>query len=404
MRLTILLLFIASFAHAQFNYGCNGERYVGEVIENIEKTTVVYGSNIDVFGDSIDLSMDIFAPVDDEADARPVIVFAHGGSFIGGSRQDMQSNCESFAAKGYVAATVDYRLLSIFQGIPDSVSALDITVKASHDMRAAVRWFKASAIEGGNPYNIDPDMMFVGGYSAGAVTALIVGTFDEEDVSLEFIQELLDNNGGFDGSTGNPDYIAYGDEVRGIVNYSGAIYDTAWIDVNDPPILSYHGTADETVPYGLDEVVVLGNPIVPLHGSGSIHDHLENNIQVPNYLYTVEGGGHTDIYFLPSFEEDRAEAIAESDTLLALIICGTLVDVENTEFSELKAYPNPVSSQLYFEGISNSALVKVYNHTGQLVMQQAYGNGLNVMALSRGMYVYVVEDEDEKYLGKFAKQ
>ena len=403
MRLTILLLFIASFAHAQFNYGCNGERYITDVFEGIEKTTAVYGSNIDVFGDSIDLSMDIYSPTNDEADARPVIIFAHGGSFISGNRSDMEMFCEMFAAKGYVAATIDYRLLSIFQGIPDSISALDITVKASHDMRGAIRWFKASAIEGGNPYNIDPDMVFIGGYSAGAVTALLAGTFDEDEVELDFIQELLDANGGFDGGTGNPDFLQYGDDVRGIVNYSGAIYDTAWIDVNDPLVVSYHGNADETVPFGFDQVVVLGNPIVPLHGSGSIHEHLENNIEVPNFLYTVEGGGHTDIYFLPSFEQERLEAIAEMDTLLALIICATLVDVENTSFKELKAFPNPVTSQLFFEGISDKSIVEVYSHTGQLILQEKYGNGLDVSTLRAGMYIFTVEEKGDKFIGRFAK-
>ncbi len=404
MRITILLLFFASFVQAQFDYGCNGVRYVNEVFEEIEMTTVEYGSNVDVSGDSIDLFMDVFSPVADEADARPVIIFAHGGSFISGERQDMQQNCEDFARKGYVAATIDYRLLSIFQGIPDSSSALDITVKASHDMKAAIRWFKHSAIDGDNPYNIDPNMMFIGGYSAGSVTALLTGVFDEEDSNLPFIQDLLESNGGFHGSTGNLDYIVYGEDVRGIVNYSGAVYDTAWIDKDDPTIWSYHGTADETVPYGFDDVVVLGQPIVPLHGSGSIHAHLENNIQVPNFLYSVEGGGHVDIYFLPNYELERLEATAATDTLIALEICGTLVNNKETQYEEINSFPNPVQSTFYLNGISSDSKVTILSITGQLMAQEAYNDGMNVSSLTQGIYMYIVEDEEKKYVGRFIKQ
>ncbi len=403
MRTTILLLFLGVWAQAQVDYGCNGERYLGELFETVSKTTVEYGSNVDVFGDSIDLFMDIYEPQDEDFITRPVIIFAHGGSFISGTRQDMANTCESFAKKGYVAATIDYRLLSIFQGIPDSISALDITVKASHDMRAAIRWFKHSAIDGGNPYKIDPDQMFIGGYSAGAITAIIAGTFDEGDSDLPFIQQLLDQNGGFQGSTGNPDFHIYGEEVKGIVNYSGAIYDTSWIDETDPFIVSYHGTADETVPFGYDDVVVLGNPIVPLHGSGSIHEHLDK-LGVDNKLYTVEGGGHTDIYFLSQFEEDRVAATMSADSSLTLIICGSLVSVHNPELKELSIYPNPVNDRLFIDGIDAKAHVILYDISGQVIQSTLYGHGVFVDDLKQGMYVVHIEDGALGYVGRFIKQ
>jgi dienelactone hydrolase len=375
---------------------------VNEVFEDIEKTTVVYGSNVDVFGDSIDLSMDIYSPQDDNAYGRAVVILAHGGSFIGGMRQDMDATCERFAKSGYVAATIDYRLLSLFQGLPDSTKALDITVKASHDMKAAIRWFKHSAIANDNPYNIDPDMMFIGGYSAGAVTALLAGVFDEEDSDLPFIQELLEANGGFQGSTGNPDYLVYGEDVQGIINYSGAVYDTAWIDADDPVITSYHGTADETVPYGYDNVIVLGQEIVPLHGSGSIHAHLEEK-ELPNLLYSVEGGGHTDIYFFTNFEEDRIAANASSDTLLAEIICGVLVGTKDHEVELINSYPNPTTSQLFINGISLDSKVVLFNKVGQQVLSTSYNNGINVADFEAGIYFYHIEDGEKKYVGKFVK-
>ena len=180
-------------------------------------------------------------------------------------------------------------------------------------------------------------------------------------------------------------------------------YDTAWIQADDPIILSYHGTADETVPFGFDQVIVLGQPIVPLHGSGSIHDHLENNIQVPNFLHTVEGGGHVDIYFDPEFEENRNAAIASSDTLLALTICGSLVNVKEVEFKEVNVYPNPASTQLFFEGVNTASLVSIYNQTGQLILRERYREGMNIESLNNGIYMFIVEEDEVLYSGRFTK-
>ena len=402
MRYTLLLMLFASFLHGQFDYGCDGERYINEVLPDIEKTTVIYGSNLDVTGELIDLSMDIYSPQNDDANGRPAIVFAHGGSFIGGSRDEMDDICRRYARSGYVSATIDYRLLNLFQGLPDSVKALDIAVKASHDMKGAIRWFKNSAINDGNPYNIDPDMMFIGGYSAGAVTALITGILDEDEATLPFIVDLLEENGGFQGTTGNPDYLPLGEEIRGIVNYSGAIYDLSWFDEEDPIVASYHGTADETVPYDYAFVVVLGQEIVPLHGSGSFHEHLDE-LGIDNYLYTVPGGGHVDIYFGAEYEEERTQALADSDTILGTIICGTLVDVEDIEYLTVKTFPNPTETMLFFEGLSSSATIRIYNAAGELISESSYNNGLDVSAFTAGVFYYTAQDESSTYAGKFIK-
>ena len=57
------------------------------------------------------LVMDIYEPLGDVLTQRPAIVFAHSGGFITGDRNhdDMVAFCDSFARKGYVTATIDYR-------------------------------------------------------------------------------------------------------------------------------------------------------------------------------------------------------------------------------------------------------------------------------------------------------
>ncbi len=89
--------------------------------------------------------------------------------------------CENYVQKGYVAATIDYRLFPNEQlGNPDSLELIDANIKAVGDMKAAIRYFRQSVDEG-NPYRIDPGFIVVGGYSAGAFTALHLSYLNEDD-------------------------------------------------------------------------------------------------------------------------------------------------------------------------------------------------------------------------------
>jgi len=42
-----------------------------------------------------------------------LIIFIHGGGFVSGARQDARSLCLLFALKGFVTATIDYRLIDV---------------------------------------------------------------------------------------------------------------------------------------------------------------------------------------------------------------------------------------------------------------------------------------------------
>src|ERR1035437_6928311 len=81
--------------------------------------------------------------------------------------------CRDFTKMGYVTATIDYRLLMTglpFPG-PDSNSAGAAVMRAVHDARASIRFFRKNARVGGNTYKIDTNNIYFGGASAGAITA-----------------------------------------------------------------------------------------------------------------------------------------------------------------------------------------------------------------------------------------
>ena len=89
---------------------CDG-RYQAEIFTSTTKISDVNYS--DVFFDN-EHKMDIYLPDGDTATNRPVIIFIHGGSFYAGDKTqtDCEDFCRAFAKRGYVTASVNYRLVS----------------------------------------------------------------------------------------------------------------------------------------------------------------------------------------------------------------------------------------------------------------------------------------------------
>jgi len=82
----------------------------------------------------------------------PAVLCIHGGGFRAGKRDSYDGLCKKLAARGYVAATVTYRLAPKHP-FPAAV----------YDTKAAVRWLRANAAK----YDIDPRRIGVMGGSAG---------------------------------------------------------------------------------------------------------------------------------------------------------------------------------------------------------------------------------------------
>jgi acetyl esterase/lipase len=110
------------------------------------------------FGDAT--SMDIHVP-EGGGDARPAVMLIHGGAWRWGDRSNYTEAAERFAAAGYVAATIDYRL------VPAGVYPAMV-----QDCLCALSFLRANAAA----YKIDPDRIAVTGYSAGGQLSALLGT------------------------------------------------------------------------------------------------------------------------------------------------------------------------------------------------------------------------------------
>ncbi|MEQ1916560.1 MAG: hypothetical protein ABL856_07545, partial [Gallionella sp.] len=84
--LTLAGLTIAAASQAQYGMG----RYASKVFaNNIDSTIdVVYGSGKSYTNATVSLKMDVLQPHADSLAARPLIIWVHGGSFVGGSKTD----------------------------------------------------------------------------------------------------------------------------------------------------------------------------------------------------------------------------------------------------------------------------------------------------------------------------
>lgn len=375
------------------NPGCDGQRYIADVFTAVKKTTVDYSTASTQTGMQLTLAMDIYEPQNDNLSARPVVVLAHGGSFIIGNKTDLQSYCERLARKGYIAASIQYRLFPLFQlGLPDSIEIFDQAVRAVGDMKAAVRYFRQDASTA-NQFRADAGNIFIGGYSAGAVTALHAGYLDSTDVIPTFIQTALDANGGFNGNSGSAANQSYSSAIRAVLNLSGGLYRSNWVTgPGAVPLASIHGTADGTVPY----TVGLAANLAYLEGSSLIHQKAEA-AGLWQQLQTVPGGGHTNIYEpnQPNFVPHVDSFWTFATTMMESLICQTLSAGDaGRQFEDWGLFPNPATGGTFVLRLPNDVdrvSVSLSDLSGKTVWQAFdIPNGVPVRAPALPAGVYAV--------------
>lgn len=209
---------------------------------------VVFGK-----GGDVELKLDLYrqaSHVEDVNSVQPGLIVIYGGAWRSGNKEIMRMFCEQFARAGYVVAAVTYRLYPEAQ-FPAAVE----------DCKCAVRWMRHNAKE----YRVDPKRIGAMGGSAGGHLAMMLGYMDDGDG--------LEGRGGHKG---------YSSQVQVVVNYFGPFNLTlrdwkekdehllvdflggkiddvpdayrdaspaSYVDSDDAPTITLHGTDDPLVPY-----------------------------------------------------------------------------------------------------------------------------------------------------------
>ncbi len=163
------------------------------------------------------LLMDIYLPpktLQEKNKNFPLVIYIHGGAWMGGVRQrcgafhDFPEILASLAAKGYVVASINYRL--------SSEASFPAPIQ---DVKTAIKWLRKNAAN----YKINPDKIATWGASAGGhLSGLAAVSGDVPD--LEPVQ--INSDAVNPDEADKVDFSKYSDKVQAAVCWYG-IYDFA---------------------------------------------------------------------------------------------------------------------------------------------------------------------------------
>jgi len=359
-------------------------RYFNEIFTAVDSTTnVVYGQNLSWNNQNTTLALDVYQPQGDTLGVRPLMVFVHGGSFTGGVRNDpfMRELCISFARRGFVTATVSYRLGVDLNNLTTlNQEFMKATLRSMQDVKAALRFFRKSVAENGNPYRIDTSRILLGGYSAGAISSIHSLLLTDTTLASPVLRQLINQLGGLEGNSGNPGYSS---SAKALFSLAGAVLDTALVTGGAVPSLHIHGTADQTVPYGRGFASANGFPVIEVFGSSLLHARLQNTGAIST-LSTLQQVGH-DLVTNPN----TREAVKFSLALFAYSFMIDALAVNEQKLSGIRLYPNPTRDEFTLEGAPEGSTLELYTLQGKLVHTQTIGSyeQLNSRLWPAGLYV-----------------
>ena len=218
--------------------------------------------------------LDLYLPKATEGPV-PTVIHIHGGGWVGGTKDNHLPFFLPYLEMGLAVVNVEYRLARVA-----------LAPAAVEDCRCTLQWVYQNAKQ----YNFDTSRIVVTGSSAGGHLSLTTG--------------MLPSSAGLDRQCRSGGELT----VAAIVNWYGITdvvdlldgpnkkyYAVQWLGAQTdresiarrvspltyvrpglPPIMTIHGTADDTVPYS---------------HAVRLHEALDR-AEVPNKLLTIPGGKH----------------------------------------------------------------------------------------------------------------
>jgi para-nitrobenzyl esterase len=229
------------------------------------QSNVVYGQGAINGGNGVeDLLVDLYIPDVGSTRRLPLMLMIHGGGFTGGSKTSAEvvASAEQYARRGYLVASIDYRLLGdvpkpsarvkpLLDAYGVNPPAILVSIVAAVDDTLTALDFLQARTDVFAPWTT------LWGSSAGAITALITGyALDDRGIQRPPVAAVVDLWGGFYGANvGNPF-----DDPAG----------------NDPVLYAVHGSLDTTVPFAFGQQI----------GTWATQAGL------PHEYYPIAGAGH----------------------------------------------------------------------------------------------------------------
>ena len=363
-----------------------GQRYADPVFDEVNIETGIPFSSTVKEGDTspTTLYLDFYEPVGDTLSARPLVITVFGGAFVAGSRDyaDMVEYCTRLAKHGYAAASIDYRLISIWN--LNSTALIRDAYMAAQDVSSAIRFFKYHCAE----YRIDTEQVFLLGNSAGSIAIYCELFMDEDERPAETLE---DPDLGPMHSSDFDEYAGFSSAVAGAIPQWGGVMDLDVIDKEEyVPLCMLHGTDDTNVPYdsGYCYNGLLPGVMPYMYGSHPIAGRLDE-IGVTDYeFHSFEGEGHA-FYFIPVVYTLIEEKFDTCFSIVRDFLYHHLefsTSIPETEELKIQVYPNPSNGVFNIETEGETTLT-IYNLIGQTVANGKTENGVfTVSNLPSGVY------------------
>ncbi len=441
MKLAHILFALIAFntAIAQTPYTTNNFTY--KVDSNI-----TYGTAIDFAGISKELKLDLYKPNNANC-SRPCLILVHGGAWMAGSKTDQNivNIARDFAAKGWVVATINYRLgmhkvsnydqyalcgTNIAQPctyMADSSEVIRAIYRAQQDVKGAIRAMKTRSILD----STDVLNFFVAGESAGGFNAL-AATFLNDD-SEKFPQANAIANaptpdsdllgclpsgyslsrpdlGPIDGTlnlgTHNSSVQGVGNIYGGVINLDLFANETNW-----PEMYFFHQGSDVIVNYNYGKLLgrldwecfaqmnVCQSYSVPpfAYGSKGIKNYLSSLPSPPafqasiienyDYLNNCLSGGHgLDNWTLRSQEMANlfAQRLQANGNTGNASNCN--LGINNIAINKVSVTPNPSTGSIFINGdFAQEYEVAIICLSGQIISTFKFVESTQ-LSLEKGVY------------------
>lgn len=235
--------------------------------QEVAKTTFHYATH-----QGQELLLDRYS-VEGGDEARPCMIFAFGGGFVGGQRDHEYYSIyfDRLAKAGIVVVSIDYRLG--LKDLPSDIGIVGMIGKMQNAVTIAVEDIYCATnfvVANAGAWGVDTSKIMLSGSSAGAIASLQA--------------EWMRCNGD-ERATVLPEGFRY----AGVVSCAGAIFTTHGkpkFDAEPAPMLLFHGTSDSNVPYNKASVMGVG-----FYGSKYVAKQLKK-IDAPYYFYSAEYVDH----------------------------------------------------------------------------------------------------------------
>ncbi len=418
----ILISFFCTKSFSQSPSYCNTNRFTDAATFDSSDirmdTNVVYGIAKNYFTAVNDtLRMTVFYPdtTADTMSARPFILLIHGGAFLGGSMHDMDYQCREFARRGFVTATISYRLgwncsgtdfLSICALCGNmNINFVTATYAACQDGRAAMRYVDANAAQ----YKIDRTNYFIGGTSAGSITAMHVAFWDQSEANA-FCPWAVAQVGSLD-TSGNALTNTY--QFKGVIDNCGAVSkDSVILNNGNIPLIAFHDEDDCVVPNQYGEVIsCFCQSFYWVAGSSVLYGLLSANAVCASMNLVPLSVNHCSF---PEYElVNRASCFIRSvlcdschssynNTPYTPQGCSAAIGIsENYLLQSIQLFPNPAADKIMLKGLQpeKKYALELFDFSGRKISEENFSGSSQhlfpVTTISAGMYSIKISAGDE---------